>query len=160
VLVAASDVRLDKVVQDPGDVLFHVYDYGDSWELTLKLEAVSDADPDSPAAALIGGRRAAPPADCGGLVDGEELAAVLEDPDRFDLEETDALLRSPFIALTRTSVDRRVIRIPDAGDASRFRRSTGGAEDVRFGKSQLSICRPMNAAIPGTVNATIPCSGA
>ena len=70
-LPAASDVRLDEVVQDPGDALFYVYDYGDSWELTLKLEAVSDADPDTPAAALIGGRRAAPPEDCGGLVDGD-----------------------------------------------------------------------------------------
>jgi hypothetical protein len=112
-LPAASEVRLDEVMQDPGDVLFYVYDYGDSWELTLTLEAVSEADPDASAAALIDGRRAAPPEDCGGLVDGEALAEVLEDPDRFDLEETDALLRSPYIALTKTNVDRRVIQILD-----------------------------------------------
>jgi hypothetical protein len=110
---AASDVRLDEVLQDPGDVLFYVYDYGDSWELTLKLEAVSDVAPDTPAAALIGGRRAAPPEDCGGLVDGDELAEVLDDPARFDLQETDALLRSPYIALTTTNVDRRLIQILD-----------------------------------------------
>ena len=40
---AASDVRLDEVIQEPGDILFYVYDYGDSWELRLKLEDVSAA---------------------------------------------------------------------------------------------------------------------
>ncbi|HET9104812.1 MAG TPA: plasmid pRiA4b ORF-3 family protein [Solirubrobacteraceae bacterium] len=112
-LLAASDVRLDEVIQEPGDILFYVYDYGDSWELTLRLEAVADANPDRPAAALTDGRRAAPPEDCGGLLDGDELADVLEDPARFDLQETDALLRSPYIALTATNVDRRVIQILD-----------------------------------------------
>ena len=112
-LPAASDVRLDEVMQEPGDVLHYVYDYGDSWELTLKLEAVSDADGDAPAATLIDGRRAAPPEDSGGLVDGDELAEVLEDPARFDREEIDALLRSPFIALTQTDVDRRLVRLLD-----------------------------------------------
>jgi hypothetical protein len=112
-LPAAGEVRLDEVLQDPGDVLFYVYDYGDSWELTLKLEAVSKADPSGPGAVLIDGRRAAPPEDCGGLVDGDQLAEVLEDPARFDLEETNALLRSPYIALTQTNVDRRLIQILD-----------------------------------------------
>jgi hypothetical protein len=109
----AASVRLDEVMQDPGDVLFYVYDYGDSWELSLELEAVWDADPDAPAAALIDGRRAAPPEDCGGLVDGEELAELLEDPERFDLEQTAALLRSPYIALSRTRIDRRLVQILD-----------------------------------------------
>jgi hypothetical protein len=112
-LPAASDVRLDEVLQDPGDVLFYVYDYGDNWELRLELEAVWDADPSSPAAALIDGRRAAPPEDCGGLVHGDDLAEVLEDPARLNLDETNALLRSPYIALTRTNVDRRLIQILD-----------------------------------------------
>ena len=112
-LLAASDVRLNEVMQDPGDVLHYVYDYGDNWELTLKLEAVSDADVDAPAAALIDGRRAAPPEDCGGLVEGDELAEVLEDPARFDREEVDALLRTPFIALTKIDVDQRLVRLLD-----------------------------------------------
>ena len=74
---AASDVRLDEVMQEPGDVLFYVYDYGDSWELRLKLEDVSAADADPPSAVVVGGRRAAPPEDCGGITDGAELCEIL-----------------------------------------------------------------------------------
>jgi hypothetical protein len=92
---AASDVRLDEVIQEPGDILFYVYDYGDSWELKLKLEDVSEADADPPAGLVVGGRRAAPPEDCGGITDGAELAEILEDPERFEIDVINALLRSP-----------------------------------------------------------------
>ena len=87
---AASDVRLDEVIQEPGDILFYVYDYGDSWELRLKLEDVSAADADAPAALVVGGRRAAPPEDCGGITDGAELAEILEDPERFEIDAINA----------------------------------------------------------------------
>ncbi len=39
----ASAVRLDETLQDAGDALYYVYDYGDNWELMLKLEEVSPA---------------------------------------------------------------------------------------------------------------------
>ena len=38
----AEAVRLDETLQDVGDVLRYVYDYGDSWELTLRLEQVRE----------------------------------------------------------------------------------------------------------------------
>jgi hypothetical protein len=110
---AASDVRLDEVIQEPGDILFYVYDYGDSWELKLKLEDVSEADADPPAGLVVGGRRAAPPEDCGGITDGAELAEILEDPERFEIDVINALLRSPYIALAEANVDRRLIQIFD-----------------------------------------------
>jgi hypothetical protein len=59
--IPASGVRLDETLQEPGDVLHYVYDYGDSWDLTLRLEHVLPASPDSPPAVAVGGRRAAPP---------------------------------------------------------------------------------------------------
>jgi hypothetical protein len=43
----ASEVRLDETVQEPGDVLHYLYDYGDSWELTLRLEQIVPATADS-----------------------------------------------------------------------------------------------------------------
>jgi len=50
------------------------------------------------------------------------------------------------------------------GDLNGLRRMKGGAATgalpIKAAGFQLSICRPMNAAIPGTVNATIPCPGA
>ena len=110
---AASDVRLDEVIQEPGDILFYAYDYGDGWELRLKLEDVSEADADPPAAVLVGGRRAAPPEDCGGITDGAELAEILEDPEWFEIDAINALLRSPYIALAEANLDRRLIQIFD-----------------------------------------------
>ena len=112
-LPAASDVRLDEVLQAPGDVIFYLYAYGDDWNLTLRLEDLFAADRDTPAATLVGGERAAPPEDCGGLTDGAELAEVLEHPEHFDLAEADARLRSPFMALAASELDRRLVRMFD-----------------------------------------------
>jgi hypothetical protein len=49
----------------PGDLLWYEYDFGDSWEHVLKVEAVL---PDPPAQVeLLTGRRACPPEDIGGV---------------------------------------------------------------------------------------------
>jgi hypothetical protein len=90
-----------------------VYDYGDGWELKLRLEDVSAAAADAPSAVVVGGRRAAPPEDCGGITDGAGLAEFLEDPERFDVDATNALLRSPNFALADANVNRRLIQIFD-----------------------------------------------
>lgn len=83
----ASQVRLDELLQSSGDRLNYLYDYGDGWELGLRLESVRPAGDGSPPARALGGRRAAPPEDCGGLTRAEDLAEVLPDPARFDLTE-------------------------------------------------------------------------
>ena len=36
--VPASEGRADETMQDVGDALHYVYDYGDNWELVLRLE--------------------------------------------------------------------------------------------------------------------------
>ena len=105
----ASGVRLDETMQAAGDVLSYVYDYGDNWELTLRLEDVSAAAVDAPSAVILAGRRAAPPEDCGGVTDGAELAELLGDPEAFDIEAISAGLRSPYVALSEHNLDRRLI---------------------------------------------------
>ena len=105
----ASGVRLDETMQDAGDVLSYVYDYGDNWELTLRLEEVSPAAADAPSAVVLAGRRAAPPEDCGGVTDGAELAELLGDPDAFDIDAINASLRIPYFALSEHNLDRRLI---------------------------------------------------
>lgn len=97
--VSAAEVRIDETLQDPGDVLAYVYDYGDSWELTLRLEEVREAANDAPIAALVDGARAAPPEDSGGATDAESLAEVLEDPAFFDRAVVEAGLRTPLFVL-------------------------------------------------------------
>ena len=107
--VPASEVRLDETLQAPGNVLHYVYDYGDSWELTLRLEEILPAGSDSPTAAVVDGRRAAPPEDCGGITDAESLAEVLDDPSRFEPDQINEALRGPFFILREYGVDRRLV---------------------------------------------------
>src|SRR5690625_2763574 len=68
-----SAVRLDETIQEVGDKLFYLYDYGDDWGHTIKLEAVLPRQSNTPDAWCTGGRRAAPPEDCGGLRDAASL---------------------------------------------------------------------------------------
>lgn len=109
--IPAADVRLDETLQDPGDVLHYVYDYGDSWELTVRLEEVLPATADAPSATAVDGRRAAPPEDCGGVTDAESLAEVLEDPAQFDLEECNEALRGPDFTLLEHGLDERLLHL-------------------------------------------------
>lgn len=85
--IPAREVRLDETLQQPRDLLQYVYDYGDNWGLKIRLESIADADPAAPVAVCVGGRRAAPPEDCGSLRTAEQLRRVLEDPTAFDLED-------------------------------------------------------------------------
>lgn len=107
-----NDVRLDEVLGEPGHRLFYTYDFGDDWEHTLKLEKVLPTGP----AGCVGGRRACPPEDCGGIPGYEDIVALHEgrepsgygpndreemlewlpegwDPDEFDREAADEAVR-------------------------------------------------------------------
>jgi hypothetical protein len=107
--VPAGEVRLDECVQNPGDMLGYVYDYGDNWQLSLRLEGVLPATADAPSAVCVDGRRAAPPEDCGSLRDAEELAEVLADPARFEIDEVNQALRAPYFALREAGIDPRLV---------------------------------------------------
>ncbi|MHB1569930.1 MAG: plasmid pRiA4b ORF-3 family protein [Solirubrobacteraceae bacterium] len=111
--IPAANVRLDEVLQLPGEVLSYAYDYGDNWELTLRLENVLPATADAPSAVAVDGRRAAPPEDCGGRRTADELAEVLEDPSQFDLSEVNEALRNPFFVLREHGLDRRLVALID-----------------------------------------------
>ena len=100
-------MRLDEALQESGDQLQYLYDYGDNWELTLRLESAATAAADSPVAVLVDGERAALPEDCGHLVDAVELATVLEDSARFDREIIDAALGGAYFAMYPRGIDRR-----------------------------------------------------
>lgn len=107
--IPASDVRLDETLQDPGDVMAYLYDYGDNWELTLRLEELLSASPNSLSAVALGGRRAAPPEDSGGGTDLASIALVVDDPTRFDLDQLNRALRVPYFMLREQGVDQRLV---------------------------------------------------
>jgi hypothetical protein len=80
-----AQVRLDETVQERGDVLRYVYDYGDQWQLTLVLEEVVPSRTDGPRAICTTGSGSAPPEDSGGVragrVPGQRTSASAFDPD-------------------------------------------------------------------------------
>lgn len=108
-----TGVPLAELLRSPGDTLLYEYDYGDSWQHTVTLEAVDEAA--RPARArCLGGARACPPEDCGGVGGYEEIldavarrgapevAELLQwadsfgtyDPNRFDAAAVDERLRT------------------------------------------------------------------
>lgn len=105
------DVRLDQVMVEVDDRLFYAYDFGDGWEHTIRLETIEEYDASASRARVLGGRRACPPEDCGGIPGYEDLLAALVggaadayqrerlewlgpyDPGAFSAEEADQLLR-------------------------------------------------------------------
>ncbi len=104
---AAADVRLDEALRDPGDQLHYVYDYGDAWDVTLRLEEVLPAPAEGrlPLATLVTGERAAPPEDSGGGWALENMAELVADPDQFPADEIHEALRAPYFVLRELGVN-------------------------------------------------------
>ncbi|MEO2095611.1 MAG: plasmid pRiA4b ORF-3 family protein [Brachybacterium sp.] len=98
--VPACEVRLGELLQAEGDTLEYLYDYGDGWDLGIVVEAVREAEEGDAPARATDGRRAAPPEDCGGLRDEEDLGTFLEDPAFFDVAALDLELWSGSTMLT------------------------------------------------------------
>lgn len=88
--IAESGVRLDQVFVDAGDRLRYTYDDGCAWRHTLRVERVDDGA-SGPAARCIGGRRAGPPENFGGISLFNEVVAWLADPDPDALEDPELL---------------------------------------------------------------------
>ena len=107
--IPVAEVRLDETLQEPGDVLHYVYDYGDHWDLTLRLDAVLPLD--SAVARCVDGQRAGPPENCGGLRRAEELAEVLEDPERFDVDEVNRSLLDPLLLMPPAGVNAALVKL-------------------------------------------------
>ena len=65
--IPAGAVRLDQVLQNAARFLSYAYDYGDNWELALRLENVLPAAAGTSSAVTVDGRRAAPRRTAGGV---------------------------------------------------------------------------------------------
>ncbi len=102
------EVPLSAILSAPNDKVTYTYDFGDSWEHDIVMEQVAPLPPGSPAPAVrcLGGKRAAPLEDMGGIPGYEQLLDLLAekaagkrkrmpseyaglgkfDPDEFDLD--------------------------------------------------------------------------
>ena len=72
--------KLAAVADWPGDRIRYRYDFGDNWELDIVVEAVLPAESGVRYPRCIGGRRAAPPEDCGGIWGYADLLNILANP--------------------------------------------------------------------------------
>lgn len=79
--IPEGEVRVDEVLADPGDTLFYLYDFGDDWLHTVRLEKVLPREGPAPRAVCTKGRRPGPPEDIGGIP-GYELHSAATDPTR------------------------------------------------------------------------------
>jgi len=94
-VIDESRVPLGEVVPRVGTQFEYLYDFGDSWEHDLMLEAILLPETTAQYPTCIGGERSTPPEDVGGTPGYEEYLAVLADPEH---EEHDNMLqwRGPF----------------------------------------------------------------
>ena len=73
-------VTLREVAPAPGAKLLYLYDFGDGWEHVIRVEKVLPPDPQLAHPVVVGGKRAAPPDDCGGPWGYAEMLRALADP--------------------------------------------------------------------------------
>jgi len=66
----------------------YTYDFGDNWEHIIKLEKVLPRDKNINYPVCIGGKRASPPEDCGGVWGYEDFLKIINNPDHEEYEET------------------------------------------------------------------------
>lgn len=74
-------VSLDDVLLRVGSHFVYTYDMGDSWEHGIVLEKRLPVDPDLKYPACLGGERACPPEDCGGIYGFYDLLEASRNPE-------------------------------------------------------------------------------
>jgi Plasmid pRiA4b ORF-3-like protein len=78
---AEAPVTLEQVAPAVNGKLRYTYDFGDDWEHDIVVEKILDGGGAAGPPRCTGGRRAAPPEDCGGVWGYDELVEILNDPD-------------------------------------------------------------------------------
>ncbi len=76
----ARRLTLGQAAPRKGFTMTYVYDFGDDWRHTIKVEDIGAAEPGATYPRCLTGRRAAPPEDCGGVWGYAELLEILADP--------------------------------------------------------------------------------
>jgi hypothetical protein len=78
----ANKATLLDVIEDTGTKTLHyMYDFGDGWEHTIKIERISPAEPNVVYPRLLDAKGACPPEDIGGVPGYHEFLEAIADPD-------------------------------------------------------------------------------
>jgi hypothetical protein len=122
--VDESTVQLGTLLVTPKDTLDYQYDFGDSWDHKLRLERIRESIGEESPAICLGGRRAAPPDDCGGIWQYQWLVEAGLDPDHPDFGEAREQL--DWIYGENVTFD------PEAFDLEWINRKLEAAADTNF----------------------------
>ena len=87
--IDARKARLGAVLEDVGTkTIKYLYDFGDGWEHTIKVERVTEAVPGVAYPVLLDAKGRCPPEDVGGPWGYDEFLEALADPDHEDHADT------------------------------------------------------------------------
>jgi len=67
--------------------LIYEYDFGDGWEHAIEVQKIIEPEPGVQYPVCLGGKKACPPEDCGGIWGYYELLETIADPDAEDHED-------------------------------------------------------------------------
>jgi hypothetical protein len=73
-------VTLNRLLDKKRQKFFYVYDFGDGWEHVIELEEIISDEEALSQPICIGGERACPPEDCGGIYGYYDLLRTIKDP--------------------------------------------------------------------------------
>jgi hypothetical protein len=76
----SREVKIGQILKIAKSKIVYEYDFGDSWEHLVTLEAIVDAEKSGTYPRLMQGKGACPPEDCGGVWGYEELKEAVKDP--------------------------------------------------------------------------------
>ncbi len=86
-VMEADMVDLNEYFQEPGDKMYYLYDFGDSWMHEIVLEGIlPDEEHMFETPQVVEGKGACPPEDCGGVGGYDWLKKVLADPNHEEHE--------------------------------------------------------------------------
>jgi hypothetical protein len=90
-------IRLNEIPEFADTLFYYEYDFGDSWEHLIILEQVAGSGQGvAQRAVCIGGERACPPEDCGGVYGYEEFLQAISDPKHPEHAEMLGWINRPF----------------------------------------------------------------
>jgi hypothetical protein len=93
----ARKATLQNIIEETGAKTIHyIYDFGDNWDLTIKLDRFARLDPIIAGPFLVEAQGACPPEDCGGPWRYMDLLDAIKNPSHDDYEEAVEILPENF----------------------------------------------------------------
>ena len=112
--IREDEIRLCDVFSSKQKIVNYLYDFGDNWEHTIKLEKIFPNNNDFRSFLCVGGKRATPPEDCGGSRGYQELLEIIGKPNHSEHEAmkiwmgenfNPEIIRSPMKKMTPKSIE-------------------------------------------------------